>query len=351
MSNKWFYLLAFCFMSATVTSCSKDDDAPPIAPPSDGNIQILNGGEGGPSAVNSVYLDLSTDIQTSVARSSWDLGFYDGDLFRVSINNGNGASAVAVDKTDINAVSLADIDADTLQIKLGEGDGSLKVIDDPVAADITKTAIAEISATDESNKVYVFNPAGGSHSIPFDETNLWKLRILRKGDGYTLQYAKLSETTFKTLEITKDAKFNFKMVSLSDGAVVPGEPERTAWDIKWGWSMYYINMGFITPYSFSDLIFINHLGGVQAAEVLTSSVSYAAYTDTSIANTTFSGSYDVIGSKWRSTQPATGATTDRFYVIKDAAGNIYKLKFNSMGAGDAGVRGKPELEYKLVKQG
>ncbi|OAV66454.1 hypothetical protein Barb6_01637 [Bacteroidales bacterium Barb6] len=37
-------------------------------------------------------------------------------------------------------------------------------------------------------------------------------------------------------------------------------------------------------------------------------------------------------------------------MVQDPAGNVYKLKFNAMGVGnDGGVRGKPEIEYALVK--
>jgi hypothetical protein len=61
----------------------------------------------------------------------------------------------------------------------------------------------------------------------------------------------------------------------------------------------------------------------------------------------------VIGSKWRTTAPGgtTGIKRDRFYVVKDPLGNVYKLKFVSMGLGaDGGERGKPVVEYKLVKK-
>ncbi|WP_255157753.1 HmuY family protein [Siphonobacter sp. BAB-5385] len=43
--------------------------------------------------------------------------------------------------------------------------------------------------------------------------------------------------------------------------------------------------------------------------------------------------------------------TDRFYVIKDAAGNVYKLKFINYTSTDGGERGYPNIEYKLVKKG
>ncbi|PZP51428.1 MAG: hypothetical protein DI598_03250 [Pseudopedobacter saltans] len=53
----------------------------------------------------------------------------------------------------------------------------------------------------------------------------------------------------------------------------------------------------------------------------------------------------------RSTQPATGSRTDRFYIIKDADGNYYKLKFLAMGVNnDGGTRGKPVIQYELISK-
>src|SRR5690606_25113376 len=43
----------------------------------------IAGEEPGSSAANSVFLDLSTNIQTPALRASWDLGFYGGADFRV----------------------------------------------------------------------------------------------------------------------------------------------------------------------------------------------------------------------------------------------------------------------------
>ncbi|MCY1529828.1 HmuY protein [compost metagenome] len=162
----------------------------------------------------------------------------------------------------------------------------------------------------------------------------------------------MKETTYKTLDITKDATYNFGFVSLADGKAVTVEPEKAKWDITWTWSLYYGGTGAgAYPYGFSDVIFINTLGGTQAAEVLETAISYEAFSENDVAATPFSNARNTIGDKWRSTSPATGIKTDRFYVIKDAAGNVYKLKFISMGVGgDGGERGKPVIEYKLVKK-
>ena len=68
------------------TACKKDKDPVIIIKPSTGaqvEFNGLIGSESGSSAGNSVYLDLSTDKTTAVARASWDLGFYSGSDFRV----------------------------------------------------------------------------------------------------------------------------------------------------------------------------------------------------------------------------------------------------------------------------
>jgi hypothetical protein len=237
---------------------------------------------------------------------------------------------------------------------LVQGAGTFDIIDD-VDGDLSKTAIAAVSATDAENKVYIVKPTNGAIAAAKD---WYKIRILRNGAGYKLQYAKLSETAVKTVDISKDAAYNFNYFSLETNAAVKPEPTKANWDIEWTASTYkaaFSATSFV-PYVYSDLVYINYLGGVTAAEVLTATVSFDAYTEANIAATTFTNSKTTIADKWRATPGAPGSTvvagvkTDRFYVIKDPAGNVYKLKFLSFIANDLGVRGYPKLTYKLVKK-
>lgn len=308
---------------------------------STGSSLKLNGGAGAASAENSVFVDLSANAQASPKRNSWDLGFYNGDDFRVILNNTISASVIAVNKTDITQVSAADVN--TADLELGFGKGTFSIFDD-VNGDLTKTAIAQISATDASNKVYVINRLGGSGSVAA-VNELYKVRILRTNNGYTLQYAKLNETTFKTLTITKNAANNFNYISFDAGAVNV-EPAKDHWDFEWTYSIYFTGT---TPYAFSDLVFINYLAGVQSAEVIAS--NYDTFSESNLAGITFSSSRNTISSNWRNTTGAVGVKTDRFYLIKDAAGNVYKLKFISFTTQDGGTRGYPEIQYALIKKG
>ncbi len=344
MKKRLFYYTCVLGFVISSISCNKDTAAPPPPPPSGGETFSLNGGIGGSNAANSVYVDLSTAKQDSVKRTAWDLGFYCGNDFRVIINNTTAASAKATSKTDLAAITSADTVGFADELALGMGFGTMSIIDD-LDGDISKTVIAGISSTEADNKVYILNPSNGAVAPAAD---WYKLRVVRNGNGYKLQYAKLSEATVKTIDISKDDKYNFRYASLANNTIVNVEPEKAKWDIQWTLTTYKATPTI--PYTYSDFVYINHLAGVQAAEVMTSTVAYADYGETHVAGTTFSNNKNIIGGNWRTASPSgTGVKTDRFYVIKDAAGNIYKLKFISFSSSDGGERGKPVIEYKLVK--
>lgn len=355
--NKFNSMMAVALLALTFTACKKDKDDPIIeVPPSDGSTLTLNGiagSETGDAAANSVFVDFSADKQTTVLRASWDLGFYCGSDFRVILNHSVGATAIQLDKTDLTQVTAADTTtlASTSALALGQGAGGFGLVDlveGTKSAYLSSTVIKEISSVDASNKVYIINrgTAGVSGNRGWQ-----KVRVIRNGNGYTLQYAKITETSFKTINISKDDNYNFKYVSFVNGAVNV-EPVKTDWDIQWGLSTYKASATI--PYTFSDFVIINFINGVQAAEVLTSSgVAYTDFKESNLSTITFKSERDVIAGNWRVTSPAASAAvkTDRFYLIKDGNGNVYKLKFISFHANDGGTRGKPVIEYKLVKKG
>jgi len=312
---------------------------------SEGSNMTLQGGEGGSSAINSVFVDFSNNMQTSVARKSWDLGFYCADDFRVILNHTVGAAAIAINKTDLTQVTAED--TVTLNLTVSTSNTNAFNIIDDVDGDMTKTVFGDISATDADNKVFIIN-RGTSGSTP---ARAWKkVRVLRTATGYTLQYANITDATFQTIAIDKDASYNFKYISFDSGAVSV-QPVKAKWDFMWTGAIYKTTSGTtLVPYYFSDQVLINQLAGVTAAEVLTSTVSYADYAESNIAATTFSDARSTIGSNWRVTQGTVGVKTDRFYIIKDGSGNVYKLRFTSFHASDGGVRGYPTLEYVLVKK-
>lgn len=313
---------------------------------STGSTQTLQGKTAESNYTNGVYVDLSANQSTAVARKSWNLGFYNGGQYRVILNPAYQSTAAATNKTDISAVTLADTSL-VANLNFSPGaEGSLALVD-YWDGDLTKTVFAEVSANDAENKVYLVAFEGSKNKDKW-----FKVKVSRSGAGYKVQFARIGATTIQTLEIPSQPDYNFTFASLETAAVVSAEPRKASWDIQWSYSTSNAGTTPPTPYWFQDFVLLNYAAGAQAAEVLESTVTYANYTEANIATTTFSGARDAIGSKWRATSGATtGIKRDRFYVVKDPAGNVYKLKFVSMGlASDGGERGKPVIEYSLVKK-
>lgn len=357
--NKISIIAAVVFVFA---ACKKDKDPVFIIPPSEGTqIQLggIAGSEAGSSAGNSVYLDLSSATATPVKRSGWDLAFYCGNEFRVAINNTTGAAAKVLTKNDLKDVDIADTVGLTLAIDpFNPGPGDFAMFDN-LDGSVNGTVIPEVAATDDANKVVIINrgTGGGVTGRPWI-----KMRVLRNGDnGYTVQFANIRAANFKTVQVSKDNAFHYVLFSFEGGKVLTaGQPEKNKWDLVWSYSLFQTDQ-FIpntwVPYNFADVIAVNNLSNVQVKEktyvdAATASSAFTAFNRDSVnaaINAVAPGRW-TIGSGWRSTNPPTGANKNRFYIIKDPAGNYYKFKCVAMGSGaDGGTRGKPEFKYELIK--
>lgn len=317
---------------------------------------------GGPLEPNQVYVDLSSGTMTKALRNSWELGFYSGADFRVVLNNSVKMSAKQLATTNIDEVQVAD---DAMIINQGSGDATQ--IDDPTG-DITKTTIAEVSATDANNKVYLLYlgnkpadaaPVLGKEGSVGGEARGWKkVRILRSGNDYKVQFADIAATTHQEVVVTKNAAYNFTFFSLIDNKTVSVEPQKAQWDINFTTFTNIIPGAVPTPYFYPDFVVNNTKGGAQTYQVLvTETTTYDNFTLANVDNTKFTADQRNIGSNWRSTSaPGAGGIpvsqfvlkTDRFYVVKDPAGNYYKLKFTG-GALVNLERGHPTFQYAILK--
>jgi hypothetical protein len=341
-------------VSISIFSCKKDTD--PILAISTGSERIqLNGlsenEQPNASPSRAVYLDLSTEKTTSVLRSSWDIGLYTGADFRAILNITTVAGAKVTNKYDLSVVGAADTIGLSLTTSQFTPAASDLAYFDNINGDLTQTVIPAISSIESQNPIIIVNRGTGGNIAP----RPWiKMRIQRITNGYTIQYAGITETTFKTITITKNDAYNFQFISFDNG-IVSVEPEKLAWDFMWSYSMYQANFGQgFVPYNFSDMIAVNYLSGVEVkqkiyADATVATNAFNAFNrDSIITNPTNVGRW-TIASNWRATQPAIGARLDRFYIIKDASGNYYKLKCLAMGVGtDGGTRGKPEFKYALI---
>jgi len=360
--KKTFLLVTVAMLS--LASCSDDDNKIAVEIPSVGDV--LQPTVGGPNQPNQVYIDLSTGESKSVNRASWDFGFSSGSEFRVAINGSVKMAVKKLETTDITLVQTADAD---VSVGAGSTPSTNGYVDNPTgvlagAGNGEGTAIAEISATDSENKVYLVNlghkistdvPSAGSTSTDGEARGWKKVRILRNGNGYKIQYADLASTTFTEKTVEKNAEFNFTFFSLTTGTTVAVEPQKTKWDLNFTTFTNYLQMGptAAVTYGYADFIVSNMKGGTKAYQVMAADFTYEAFTFENIVEANFTVSATdqrAIGANWRAgggPGSLPSIRTDRFYVIKDVAGNYYKVKFLSM-TNTAGERGFPTFEYKLL---
>ncbi|MFT5891988.1 MAG: hypothetical protein ACI9Y7_002095 [Dokdonia sp.] len=312
---------------------------------------------GGPNQTNQVFIDLSAQTQTSIRRDSWELGFYSGNDFRVAINSTIYMSAAGLSGNDIDAVSSSDMEIQNLQPVMTIGQSGANAFVDAVDGDITGTAIAEILSNDDENPVYLINlgneipvsePDTGSSDVAGDSRGWKKVRILRSGNDYVLQYADLDDTTHQEVTISKSSGFNFTFFSLDTETEVNVEPQSDLWDLSFTVHTNVISFGGpLGAYGFSDFVITNRKGEASVYSVSTDDFNYTNFTASDVVDAEFNAAQNVIGSSWRSV--FDGVVVDTiFYIIEDPAGNIYKVKFNNLVNQD-GERGFPDFEYSLLE--
>ena len=350
-----FLSITALLAGVTLFSSCEDDPDPVVVPPNESGLIEVNGG--GVNYPNTVFVSLRSGDQTAVARDSWDLAFSTGADFKVLINGTTGAMASATTKTDINSVGTTEIDAAEVSGELVMGFtnmvGILRV--DDAANPLSMPVISAISATEGSNLVYLLSRgASGVEAKPWK-----KIRIIRKGEGYTIQHANADATTFSTLDITKNKDHNFVYFNFESG-IVDVEPKKTAWDIQWTAATSTTAFPQATngklAYFFQDLVFHNIYGGSSAVAVLEETVPYAEFDQTDVPSVIFNSDNRLtVGSTWRFAgggpppSPTPTVYDNIYYIVKDAEGNVYKVRFLSLTKD--GERGKPSFEYELVVAG
>lgn len=315
-----------------------------VAP--DGTIDINGGGQDFP---NQSYIDLSKLSQTVVDKYSWDLGFYtEAGEFYVRLNSSAAVMARPIDGSDLNSVTAQDTLGFAFEMTVPPPNfdssiGSSAWVDTP-DGDLTTSAFGEISSTDNDNKVFIVKRDG--------EGRPWqKVRVLRSGNGYTIQHAEIGATTFQTTEVAKDVSYNFVTFDFDNG-IVNAEPPKAAWDIMYSTYTEILSFGpgASIPYLFNDFVLLN-TGSTTVSMVMIADISYENFSSADLSNLTFENAKDALGENWRQgggPGQAPSLHEDRFFVIQDGEGHYYKVKFTQLLDGN-GERGNPSFELKLVQ--
>lgn len=356
--------IIFCLLigvSFISQSCINDNEDPVAVAPSDGARVDPN--VGGATQPNQVWLDLGTNTEIITKRTDWDLALYSGGQFKVVLNSSimMGAGKIP-NATNIDQVTEASVAALKNQVQVANFNPSNEVYIDDVKGNFPAgyTAIEEIKADDAQNAVYLVNMgkeiytgpvATGSVATGGDSRGWMKVQIVQSGSGYKIKYAELNATSHEELTVNKNTAYNYNFVSLKNNKEVFIQPEKKKWDICF--TVFTNTIPGAGSYVFADFVTINNVGGAGAYEVVVAAPAsgveaYNNFKTSDIDQSKFVyNDQRTIGSNWRNPVGANGLEVygDRFYVVKDAEGYYFKLRFTRI-TDTAGERGKPQFEYK-----
>ncbi|MGM0634483.1 MAG: HmuY family protein [Bacteroidota bacterium] len=317
----------------------------------------INADVGGPNQPNQVFVDLSQQNQEASPRDAWDLGFYSGTENRVIMNYSTQMAVAELAGNDLSNFTEADVQALQNEVQVGTfNPANMEYVDDP-SGDLSNTSIREINLDDAENKVYLVNlgyrvptnePQTGSIDIAGEHKGWKKIRILKSDEAYILRYADLNDTDYQEVNIAKNSAYNFSFFSFEIQSEVMVEPQKSAWDLNF--TVFTNEIPGNGSYTYADFILTNRHGGTRAYQVLTEEYAYNNFNQVDVDYNKFDNDQRNIGSEWRSGGgPDQGPSLkeDRFYVIEDTEGNLYKLRFTQL-VDETGARGFPGFEYHLL---
>jgi len=266
-------------------------------------------------------------------------------------------------------------------------DESVHPFTDNKKGTLDETALGEIATNPSLAKVYIVSagskiptttPSQGSISTTMKESKggdrgFYKIKVFIKGKNYVIQYAKLDDSTHKEAAITKEESHNLNHFSLLTGKVLEVEPPKTDFDINFAgvFSFYSLDRSHIDSkeyyagVTYSDYVLTNNLAGVGVYTVLTQKKAHPDDPKDATLIPTDAPSFDnfkkanieenkfiyndrsVIDSHWRN--PFKGLVNkDRYYIVKDTEGNLYKLLFTAF-MDEKGERGHCQFKYELLQ--
>lgn len=359
MKTKFIFQSFLAAACLSFTSCSEDESDILLEPPvyedeiSEGAFGMKLQGKitEGPNIDDKymVYVDLSEKKQTQIDPNSWHLGFSNGKIARVVLNQ-SLTRAYSTGKTNFSEVTEEDAKKEDFPNLAG---GMMdfpkdKKITDDTDRDLNKTVFGDIATADTQSEVFLVATAKLT-----DRATWFKVKINATSDRYIVKYGNVNDTEPKETVIKKNAKYPIQGFSLETGENVE-LPSK--WDLMWSNAMATTVMpnGKRILGPASDVVTSNRYEAVETAEVMVKEVcTFEEFSKEHLSQVKFVPDADVLGTSWRLTPMpnavAPGPKADRFYVFKDTEGKYYKLRFTHFCEADGGVRGIPELEAAFIK--
>ena len=337
-----FSLIAIFALFILLSACFKEDEK--VIPHDPGDVETVTI-ELTNDYKYQVYFDLgSGKVVSTNMKKDWDLGFEcSRGGTKIILNSSNFMVAANAGPVDFN--STIDTVGFTWRFDASSGNQDTTAFGDWMSYSMPD------SVKIYSNNLYVVDRG-------YDEAG--NLRGLRKiifqavtDSSFTFRYSNLDGTNENTFTVIKDPSVNYMCFSFDEGGKQLNlEPPKASWDLLFTQytTLLYTNEGEPYPYLLTGVL--NNQAGVIVAQ--DTSYNFAEYNVDIAENLEFTTALDEIGYDWKDVvgDVSSGNVSyviveGRNYVIKDAEGFYFKLRFISFYNND-GQKGYPTFEFQRL---
>jgi len=335
MNRIWGILLILAILFI-ISSCFKEDEQ--ISPHPTGDLKT----DTIPMSQNykyQVYFDLGSGTITSKnIRTNSDLGFECSEGgWKIILN-----TADFMKVADLGKVPFGE-KQDTVSKKwiFDKSDGN------PDSLAIGQWFVIKNEDTVSNDHVYAID-----RGVNEDGTKLGLYQVIfdsLSGGKYYFRFTEINGGSIYSGIVPKDSTRNYQWFSLdAGGSIKPDEPQRTSYDLLFTQytTMLYTDLGEPYPYLVTGVLINRYKMNVGIDTV-------HAFSDINLSDAKqvpLSTALDKIGYEWKYYSFETGAytmRTDIAYVIRNAKGFYYKLRFIGF-YNSKGEKGYPVIEYQAL---
>lgn len=265
--------------------------------------------------------------------TAWDLGFEsNGPGHHIILNTSKFMHAGNTGSADFNGITTNICDT---------------MVYDDSDGDMNKTAIGEwADFSDPLNpvfpkKVYILDLGADNNGVSFGSKKVTFDTL--ENNIYSIHFSNLDGSDEHFFEVTTDPDRRFTLFSFTNGgSLVSLQPPDNEWNLCFTQysTILFDDNNVATPYLVRG-VFINTNGTSAARDTIN---SFNDITTEDISGYTFGSAQDIIGYDWKDYKDDSyNINPDIFYVIRDQAGEYYKLKFTGF-YNTSGERGFPSFQ-------
>jgi hypothetical protein len=327
-----YCLLAYC--SLFLTSCEKEDS--PITLPPPGEMKVVSASMG-LNYDDQVFVDFETGLTKTVPYRSYDLAFEaSADGWRVYLNTGK---LMFVANTTSNDLVVADSTGKEWKTETEH------LYDDSTA----------FGNWQSGNAVYVIDRGRVEH---FGAARWRKFQILSVNDNeYKIRFSLYNNTQVTDFTIPKNPAYSLMYFSFENGGkMVDVAPEKNMWDVVFTKYTYtYYSEPVNSPYRYylvTGALLNKWAGNENICIRQDSIVNYIPFVEVDgieAASYPFNQLAGAIGFGWKDFDFNLGyiIVPNRYYLLKDNTGFIYKIRFLDF-YDDQGNKGTATFEYQRL---